>query len=315
MVDKQISDIILSEKDIIQDKDNSILNKSILSTEFSFPELIDEKNILQIKLESSSEFQMQITSKSMKKIISLISDHNQDLLENNYLDYITCLIISADELDKQQLLGPSNSNANIQSILEPTYFELLKRTEIYYIEIIPKLESGKKKNKIILKSNSLKKISSFLNKNIFDISDYIEIEILSYHNKESFNDKILLKEKLMGKYSHSSKENIFMGKKNFPIEIESAKKCERINLQIYDYYFNNVWNAIENDNLYEDKMSFSETPFEKFTSEEIANRGNQLPNSNDINKSRDNNRNKNKNGEIVNGNACGESCGNLCKIF
>ena len=80
MVDKQISDIILSEKDIIQDKDNSILNKSILSTEFSFPELIDEKNILQIKLESSSEFQMQITSKSMKKIISLISDHNQDLL-------------------------------------------------------------------------------------------------------------------------------------------------------------------------------------------------------------------------------------------
>ena len=317
MDDKQISDIILSEKDIIQDKDNSIINKSILSTEFSFPELIDEKNILQIKLESSLEFQIQITSKSMKKIISLISDNNQDLLENNYLDYITCLIIASDELDKQQLLSSNNINANIQSILEPTFYELLKRTEIYYIDIIPKQESVRKKNKIILKSDSLKKIASFLNKDIFDISDFIVIEILSYQDKKSFNDRFLLREKFIGKFSHSSNENIFMGKKNFPIEIQEAKKCERINLQIYDYYFINVWNAIENDNFNEDKLSFSGSTLEKFNNEEIGNRKNILPNSNDINKSRENNRNRKKNDEIVIGNnACAESfCGNLCKIF
>ena len=253
----------------------------------------------------------------MKKIISLISDNNQDLLENNYLDYITCLIVASDELDKQQLLAPNNINANIQSILEPTFYELLKRTEIYYIDIIPKQESVRKKNKIILKSDSLKKIASFLNKDIFDISDFIVIEILSYQDKKSFNDRFLLREKFIGKFSHSSNENIFMGKKNFPIEIQEAKKCERINLQIYDYYFINVWNAIENDNFNEDKLSFSGTTLEKFNNEEIGNRKNILPNSNDINKSRENNRNRKKNDEIVIGNNdCAESfCGNLCKIF
>ena len=324
MIDKQIqiSDISLSEKDIIQEKDNSILNKSFFSADFNFPDLVSKKNYLQIKLESLV-LNIKLTSKSIKKIFSLISD-NQDLLENNYLDYITCLIGESEELDRQQLLN-SNGNPESHPILDPTYYELLKKTKIYYIDI-PKLNLDNKINKrITLKNISLEKISSFLNMNVFDISDYIEIYILAYQEKESLGERFLLRAKLMGKLSYDNIENInnenekFMGIKNFPIDIKESEKCNKNKIQFMDYYFNNVWNAIEKENIKDENLSFSETPYGKTLSIDINNKNNNnkkidnnLPNSYDIEKSGI----INKNRELSDDNTCSKLvCGNICEIF
>ena len=320
-----ISDNSLSEKDIIQEKENSILNKSFFSTDFNFPDLVSKKNFLQIKLESL-DFPIQLASKSIKKIFSLISDI-KELLENNYLDYITCLIGEANELDKQQLLN-SNDNPNMHSMLEPAYYELLKKTKIYYINI-PKLNLNNIINKrIILKNSSLEKITSFLNMSVFDISDYIEISILSYQKKESLGEKFLLRAKLMGRLNHNNIEDIknendiFMGIKNFYTDIKESEKCNKNKLQFMDFYFNNVWNSIEKENINDENLSFSETPYGKIPSLDINNKNNNniidnnIPNNYVISKSVDNIRNKNKNGELLDDNACANGvCGNICEIF
>jgi hypothetical protein len=92
-----------------------------------------------------------------------------------------------------------------------------------------------------------------------------------------------------------------------------------------DYYFNNVWNAIEKENLHEDNLSFSGTPFRKNSNEgnenknsinNINNINNDLPNSYDINKSALRNKKKDKNEELRAENACGNNaCDNICNIF
>lgn len=326
MIDKpiQLTDISLSEKDIIQEKDNSIMNKSFFSTDFNFPALIEKKNYLQVKLEDQ-EYHLQLHSKSIKKLFSLISDNDQGELENNYLDYITCLIGDGDELlDKQQLLSP-NGQQIIQNVLEPSYYELLNKTKIYYIDI-PKLNNKTTFKKIILKNNSLEKISSLLNMNIFDMSNYIEIIILTYKENESLGEKFLLKAKLMGKLNNSlediNKENeFFSGIKQMDIDIKVVEKCNKNRLQILDFYFDNVWNAIEKENINDENLSFSGTPFDKKSNEEIKNKDNNninldLPNSYNINNFVVNNRNSNNKGDLRDENSCAKNvCGNICIIF
>ena len=54
MIDKpiQLEDMSLSEKEIVQDKDNSVLNKSFFNEDFNFQDLVEKKNFFQIKIES-----------------------------------------------------------------------------------------------------------------------------------------------------------------------------------------------------------------------------------------------------------------------
>jgi len=306
-------DISISAKDIPQDEDNSILNKSILSTDFSFQELVDKKHYFQIKLESL-EFHLFVNCKSIKKIFLMISDNNHENLENNYLDYITCLIGSDNELDRQNLLN--SSPVNVKSILEPTYYELLNRTKILYIDI-PNMSSKQRINRrIILKIDSFKKVASLLNATIFDMSDYMEIFILSCEEKAYLDERTILKNKLMGKFNHnminSDKENYFLGTKNLSTDIPLANKCENNNLKMLDYYFNNVWNAIDKENLEQDNLSFNGTPLKK----KINNINNDMPNSYDINKSGLRNKKKDKNDELRVENSCGNNvCDNICNIF
>lgn len=326
MIDKpiQISDMSLSEKDIMQDKDNSIVNKSFYSTDFNFPDLVTKKNYLQIKL-IPLEYHMQIHSKSIKKIFNLISNNDQTELEDNYLDYITCLIGEGDELDKQNLLG-ENGQQIMQNILDPSYYELLNKTKVFYIDI-PKSIGLKNiiNKKINLRKQSLEKIASFLGLNIFDMSDYIEIFILTYKEKDDnilLGERFLLRAKLMGKLSNSIEDikldNEFNGIKKLDIDLKEAKKCSRNKLHFMDFYFNNVWNAIEKENLNDENLSFSATPFDKNSREDINNKNNniniELPNSYNIHESK--NRYENKNGEFKEDNTCAETvCANICKIF
>ena len=319
-------DTSLSGKDIPQEDDNSVLNKSILSTDFSFQELVDKKHYFQIKLESL-EFHLFINRKSIKKIFLMISENNHETLENNYLDYITCLIGSDNELDKQNLLN--SSPVNVKSILEPTYYELLNRTKVLYIDF-PNLISEQKINRrIMIKIGSFKKVASLLNTSIFDMSDYMEIFILSCEEKELLDERTMLKNKLVGKFSHNminnNKENYFSGVKTLETEIPCANKCQNNNLKMLDYYFNNVWNAIEKENLNEDNLSFSGTPLKKNTNGDNGNKNsinninninNDITNSYDINKSALRNKKKDKNEELRVENACGNNaCDNICNIF
>ena len=237
MIDKplQISDMSLSEKDILQDKDNSIVNKSFYSTDFNFPDLVTKKNYLQVKL-IPLEYHMQIHSKSIKKIFNLISNNDQTELEDNYLDYITCLIGEGEELDKQNLLA-ENGQQIMQNILDPSYYELLNKTKVFYIDI-PKSTDNMNMNininniinkKINLRKQSLEKIASFLGLNIFDMSDYIEIFILTYKEKDDdilLGERFLLRAKLMGKLSNSIEDikldNEFNGIKKFDIDLKDG---------------------------------------------------------------------------------------------
>ena len=127
----------------------------------------------------------------------------------------------------------------------------------------------------------------------------------------------------MGKLSQSlediNKENeIFMGIKQFNVDSTGVEKCNKNKLHFLEFYFNNVWNAIEKENLNDENLSFSETPIGK--EEEIKNKNSNhninydLPNSNNINNSR--NKNNNKNGEIKEEKHCAENvCAKICKIF
>ena len=123
-----LAEMSLSDKDMSQDKDNSILNKSFYSEDFNFQDLIDKKKFLQIKY-GILEYYIYISSKSIKKIFNMISDNNKDTLENNYLDFITCIIGDGWELDKRQLLNQNGDN-NVKTLLEPSYFELSQ--SVYY---------------------------------------------------------------------------------------------------------------------------------------------------------------------------------------
>lgn len=319
-----LAEMSLSDKDMSQDKDNSILNKSFYSEDFNFQDLIDKKNFLQIKY-GILEYYIYISSKSIKKIFNMISDNNKDTLENNYLDFITCIIGDGWELDKRQLLNQNGDN-NVKTLLEPSYFELLNKTKIFYIDI-PKLNIYKKINeRIKLKNNSLEKITSFLNMNLYDISDYIEIYILSYKEKDTLEERFLLRAKLMGKASNKEDINInneiFHDIKKFPIEIKNAEKCNRNKIRILDFYFNNVYNAIERINVNDENLSFHETPLGKSSNEEISknikkskSKDDYLPNSNNINNIK--NKSKiDKDSELKDGINCGGNiCANICTIF
>ena len=312
-----MEEINLSEKG-----ENSILNKSFLSTDFNFSDLIEKRNYLQIKIEIS-DFYMQLHSQSIKKIFSLFSNNNREELENNYLNYITCLIGDSEYLEQQ--LFSQNENQLNQNFLEPSYYELLSKTKIYHVEI-SKIDSNKNNNnKILLKKGSLERISSFLNNNIFGMSDYIEIFILSYPNNDSLGERLLLNAKLMGKLSMSiediKKENeVFMGVKKFITNIKVVEKCNKNRLN-YDYYFDNVWNTIEKGNINEEN-SFNDTPFiNDDIVEEIKIKNNnrqninyEMPNSYNINVNINKNKKVSSKNEERGENAC-DACANNCNIF
>ena len=314
--------INLSEKDISQEKENSILNKSFISTDFNFPDLIEKKNYLQIKIETL-EFDIQIHSKSISKIFTLISNNDKEELDNNYLNYITCLFEDPKDLDQPQLLAQNSDELN-QNLLEPSYYELLRKTKIYYVDI-SKINSYKNNNKIPLKKVSLEKISLLLNNNIFGMSDYIEIFILSYPDNDSLGERFLLKAKLMGKLSMSlediKKENeIFMGVKQFNSNIKVVEKCKKNRLN-FDFYFDNVWNAIEKDNIHVEN-SFNGTPFIKDDEiEEIKIKNNnshninyEMPNSYNINVNINKNKKVSRKKEERDESACA-ACANICNLF
>ena len=314
-----ISDISLSERDIIQEKDNSIQNKSFNSTDLDFPNLVEKKEYFQIKI-IFDENMVELPSKSIKKIFSLISGIGHEALEDNYLEYITWLIGGGNEIEKQQLLTLNGKADNVETNLDPAYYQLLNKTKIYYINI-PKMNKLNKINeRIKLKNYSLEKIASFLGLDIYDISDFIEICILSFQEKENLENKKTIESLLIEKFNNCGENEIneLNLTKKFNLVLKESEKCRKSQLENLENYFEKVWNEIEkkskieeNDNNSRSKHS-SDNEEEESKSEE--NYG--IPNSCNINKNNNKKIDKNKNTDLGEENGCAENiCENICNIY
>jgi len=314
-----ISDISLSERDIIQEKDNSIQNKSFNSTDLDFPNLVEKKEYFQIKI-IFDENMVELPSKSIKKIFSLISGIGHEALEDNYLEYITWLIGGGNEIEKQQLLTLNGKADNVETNLDPAYYQLLNKTKIYYINI-PKMNKLNKINeRIKLKNYSLEKIASFLGLDIYDISDFIEICILSFQEKENLENKKTIESLLIEKFNNCGENEIneLNLTKKFNLVLKESEKCRKSQLENLENYFEKVWNEIEkkskieeNDNNSRSKHS-SDNEEEESKSEE--NYG--IPNSCNINKNNNKKIDKNKNTDLGEENGYAENiCENICNIY
>ena len=320
-----ISDISLSDREIAQEKDNSIQNKSFYSTDLDFPDLVSKKDYFQIKL-FPDENTVDLTSKSIKKILTLISGDEKELLEENYLDYITWLIGVGDEIEKQQLLSPNGNAVNAEINLAPSDYQILSKTKIYYINI-PKINEYDQINKRIkLKNNSVEKISSFLGLSIYDMSELIEICILSFKEKENLENKKSLKTKLIEKFNYEiNNENKEIGKekdnitKKFNLILKESEKCTKSKLKNFEEYFEKVWNKIDEKNNIEENnnknYSLNSSDSEN-ENESNKDKNYDIPNSFNINQNFNKSIEKKKIVELRDENICGNNvCANLCQIF
>jgi hypothetical protein len=264
-----ISDISLSERDIIQEKDNSIQNKSFNSTDLDFPNLVEKKEYFQIKI-IFDENMVELPSKSIKKIFSLISGIGHEALEDNYLEYITWLIGGGNEIEKQQLLTLNGKADNVETNLDPAYYQLLNKTKIYYINI-PKMNKLNKINeRIKLKNYSLEKIASFLGLDIYDISDFIEICILSFQEKENLENKKTIESLLIEKFNNCGENEIneLNLTKKFNLVLKESEKCRKSQLENLENYFEKVWNEIEKKSKIEENDNNSRSKHSSDNEEE-----------------------------------------------
>lgn len=179
----------------------------------------------------------------------------REYLENFLSDYITCSINEDNNSYKDDFI--LNNQENSLGILDTPYIKLLEQTQDYKISINSTANSSMdeikqkllnyedQKNIINIKSTSMGKICKYLNKSIYDISDYINILVLYLNNQDDFNI-YTIKSKIIDKYSQSGLNAYFMGKKSFESNLKVPIKNEKSPLFKYDDLFENILNKIEN---------------------------------------------------------------------
>ena len=254
----------LVEEEIINDKDlniskdteksNSLVIKSLDEGAFNFVDLIKDKLTLLITTKNKINFQ--ISNKSIFKIFNILCDKNKgEYVENFLSDYITCSITEENNSYKDDFI--LNNQENSLGILDTPYIKLLEQTQDYKISINSTTNSSMdeikqkllnyddQKNKINIKSVSMGKICKYLNKSIYDISDYINILVLYLNNQDDYNI-YTIKSKIIDKYSQSGLNAYFMGKKSFEIDLKVPTKNEKSPLFKFDDLFENILNKIEN---------------------------------------------------------------------
>ena len=100
------------------------------------------------------------------------------------------------------------------------------------------------KNKLSVKSYSIKKIFKFLGKTIFDMSDYINI-LLFYLNEDEINT-IFIQNKILDKYNKNDEKIKFEGIKKYQTELIIPEKNKKIEINRYNDIFEIVLNRIDN---------------------------------------------------------------------
>jgi len=244
---------ILYEKDLSiskesEEKSNSLYIKSL--SDSNIMDLLKDKFFLLITICKNRNI-INVSNKSIFKIMKLFSEENY---ENILSDYITFNVLDDNISYKEEFA--LNNQENSIGILDAPFVKLLEQTQNYNINItsapINPLDEIKKelsnyesqKNKININSISIKKICKYLNKSIYDISDYINILIL-YLDRNDLN-KATIQSTIIDKYSKNGINENFMGKKNYNINLEIPLKIDKIPLFKYDGLFENVLNKIDN---------------------------------------------------------------------
>lgn len=318
----------LSSKSIDENEDNNDIIDIIESC---------NKNIVVFK---SPNLYLKINIKSIKKIFSLIC--KKDNLSDMYLDHITINIFDYNQNNKNNdLENKKEININSQkddidnSELDIKYQTLLEKTTIFHISlennliknaIEPDKINSNENNKIAIDRKSLKRIFCYLNKSLIDMYDYINLIIL-YLQDENKNDfaKLLIEQKILGKYSGEPKKLDFDGKKDYNCNIKIPLKNESQNIYTIDNLFNKVLDYIDD---YDKESSFGDninnliiprknidddliqTAKVCFVEEGVLtdiNSNKKIIKNKEINNDNDNNNNQN----ICNK----EFCNGICKIF
>ena len=254
-----VEEEIINEKDLSISKDsveksNSLVIKSLDEGAFNFVDLIKDKLVLLIT--TKNKINVQISNKSIFKIFNILCDKDKgEYIENFLSDYITCSITEENNSYKDDLI--LNNQENSLGILDTPYIKLLEQTQDYKISINSTTNSSMdeikqkllnyddQKNIINIKSTSMGKICKYLNKSIYDISDYINILVLYLNNQDDFNI-YTIKSKIIDKYSQSGLNAYFMGKKLFESNVKVPIKNEKSPLFKFDDLFENILNKIEN---------------------------------------------------------------------
>ena len=276
-----------NEKEINLSKDdNSLYIKSLEETEFSFTELLKNKNFVSINCNYNDLLQVQ--NKSIFKIFSLFTDtKNGENIESNLVDYITCTIL------EEEISYNRDITNSIIGVLDTPYKKLLDETKKYKINIFSSnfdeikkdlMSYDNQKNKIDIDTKSIQKISSYLNKTIYDISDYINIIIL--YNDDIDYDKDIIKRKLIDKYDSIGENVYFMGKKDFENNLKVPEKCKKDPIYQINIIFNNVLNKVDNiennsssDENNENNLNINGTNSKKFDDIKLKS---EIYNSNEI---------------------------------
>ena len=254
-----VEEEIINEKDLSLSKDsveksNSLVIKSLDEGAFNFVDLIKDKLVLLITTKNKINFQ--VSNKSILKIFNILCDKDKgEYIENFLSDYITCSINEDNNSYKDDFI--LNNQENSLGILDTPYIKLLEQTQDYKISINSTTNSSMdeikqkllnyddQKNIINIKSTSMGKICKYLNKSIYDISDYINILVLYLNNQDDFNI-YTIKSKIIDKYSQSGLNAYFMGKKLFESNVKVPLKNEKSPLFKFDDLFENILNKIEN---------------------------------------------------------------------
>ena len=267
---------ILYEKDLSiskesEEKSNSLYIKSL--NDSNIMDLLKDKFFLLITICKNKNI-INISNKSIFKIMKLFSEESY---ENIISDFITFNVLDDNISYKEDFV--LNNQENSLGILDAPFVKLLEKNQNYKINIasIPNnpLEEIKKelsnyesqKNKININSVSIKKICKYLNKSIYDLSDYINILIL-YLDKNDLN-KATIQNTIIDKYSKSGINEYFMGKKNYIINLEIPSKMGKIHLFKYDDLFENVLNKIDNIENNSSEENFEEKKDNIINNEDI----------------------------------------------
>ena len=276
----------------------------------------------------STNNKIKINSKSLKVIFSLIEEKEKPI--EMYLNHIIINILDNNkncEFDKKinNKINNNEEQKNNLEVLDIKYKTLLKKTLIYFVNVEDnkKNEINLNKNKkITLMKKSLAKIFKYLNESIISMYDYINLAILYLKDENQSNfAKLLIEQKILGKYHRNSKINDFTGKKNYNCTLNLPIKNESQNIYSYDNLFNKVLDYIDD---YEKESSFSDNinnfiiPRKNIDEDLIQNSKVYFVEEGiliDINSNQTNTQNKEKNNNN-NQNICHNTiCNEMCFVF
>lgn len=239
---------------------NDISMKSLEEKE-NHNEIIDaiEKNNKNIISFKSTNHTLKISSKTIKKIFSLMTN-DLEKLSDIYLDHVTINIFdfipnqNTEKSNNNRMVNSKNENIE----LDVKYKTVLDKATIFNINLDNNINiESNLKSSIKIERKSLHKIFSYLKESIIGMSDYINLIILYLENEnQSDLAKLVIEQKILGKYYKEPKKLVSAEiKKDLNNYINIPVKNRSQNIYSFDMLFNKVLDYIDD---YDKESSFSD---------------------------------------------------------